>query len=107
MWRWQKIRTANLPQELRERFEFYGETLLTLASTTEPNTNILGVELAGLSRMKRDEMLAWLRERRDMETRHSDRAETVEWAILIFVVVGVIVESGLGGVIVNWLSRLF
>jgi hypothetical protein len=65
---------------------------LTLAIQTEPNTNVLGVELAGLSRMKRPEVLAWLQERRDIATRHEDRLETVEWAILIFVTVGVILD---------------
>jgi hypothetical protein len=40
LWWWQKVRPADIPPELRERFEFYGETLLTLASQTEPNTNI-------------------------------------------------------------------
>jgi hypothetical protein len=91
-WRWQKVRSANIQQELRERFEFYGETLLTLASVTEPNTNVLGVELAGLSRMKREEMAAWLLERRDIAARHEDRLETVEWAILAFVFLGVFLD---------------
>jgi hypothetical protein len=43
-----------------------------LAIQTEPNTNVLGVELAGLSRMKRVEILAWLQERRDIATRHDE-----------------------------------
>jgi len=92
LWWWQKIRRTDIPPELRERFEYYGETLLTLASQTEPNPNMLGVELAGLSRMKREEISSWLRERRDIAAQHEDRLETVEWAILIFVAVGVVLD---------------
>jgi hypothetical protein len=42
--------------------------------------------------MKRAEMLAWLRERRDIAAQHEDRVETVEWAILIFVVADVVLD---------------
>ena len=45
MWRWQKIRRADILPELRQRFEFYGETLLTLASASEPNAHALGLDL--------------------------------------------------------------
>lgn len=37
-------------------------------------------------------MAAWLRERRDIAAQHEDRVETVEWAILIFVAVGVVLD---------------
>jgi hypothetical protein len=47
------------------------------------------VELAGYGQQKRDEIVQWLRERRDTAERREDRLETVEWAILIFVVMGV------------------
>jgi hypothetical protein len=100
LWWWQKVSRADIPPELRERFEYYGETLLTLASQSEPNTNALGVELAGLSRMKREEITAWLRERRDIAAQHEDRLETVEWAILIFVVAAVVLD-----VLRLWIGR--
>jgi hypothetical protein len=51
-----------------------------------------GGELVGLLQQKRREMMDWLQERRDLAQRHADRLETVEWAILMFVVVGVIVD---------------
>ena len=35
----------------------------------------------------------WLTERGDERQRHEERIETLEWAILIFVFLGVIVES--------------
>jgi hypothetical protein len=92
LWWWQKIRKADIPPQLREQFEFYGETLLTLASASEPNAHALGVELANLSRMHRQQIAAWLRERHDIAAQHEDRLETVEWAILFFVVVAVVLD---------------
>jgi hypothetical protein len=38
------------------------------------------------------EALAWLTERRDIHERKEDRLETVEWAILVFVIVGVLAD---------------
>lgn len=46
---WRRVRPADIPPDLRERFEFYGETLLTLTSQTEPNAHVLGVELEPIS----------------------------------------------------------
>jgi hypothetical protein len=48
--------------------------------------------------------LDWLTERQDIHERGEDRLETVEWAILIFVVVGVIVESWLGNLTLTWVK---
>jgi hypothetical protein len=94
MWWWHKVTRADIPDELRERFELHGETPMALAIESGDATRI-GAELAGLGQMKRAEIVAWLRERRDIEARHADRVETVEWAILIFVVVGVLLDLGL------------
>ena len=91
MWRWQTIRPANLPQELRDRFELYGETLMSIAIESGDATRI-GAELARLGQANRDQIVAWLRERRDMEARHSDRLELVEWGLLVFVVLGVALD---------------
>jgi hypothetical protein len=55
------------------------------------DANRIGVELAGLGQQKRQEIVEWLRERRDAAALHEDRVETVEWAILVFVVLGVVV----------------
>jgi len=77
---------------LRERFELFGETLMAIAIQSGDG-NRIGQELAHLGQQKREEIVEWLRERRDVAARHDDRVETVEWAILIFVVLGVIVES--------------
>jgi hypothetical protein len=81
----------------------FRRNILTLAIQTEPNTNVLGVELAGLSRMKRSEILAWLQERRDVSKRHEDRLETVGWAILIAVVIGVVADVAIVAHEIGWL----
>lgn len=91
LWWWQKVRHANLSPDLRERFEFYGERLMTLAIESGGSDRI-GTELADLGRHKRTEIIAWLQERRDVITQQDDRQETVEWALLMFVVVSVALE---------------
>jgi len=91
LWWWQKIRRADIAPQLRERFEFYGERLLTLAIESGGSDRI-GSELADLGRHKRTEIVAWLQERRDLTAQQEDRQETVEWALLVFVVVSVLLE---------------
>lgn len=104
MWWWRKVRHARLPQELRDRFEVYGETVLALMLTTgQPNVSFQGVELLDLVRQKRSEIVAWLQERRDLAERREQRLETSEWAILIFVVAGVITDAGIFAHEFGWL----
>jgi hypothetical protein len=91
MWWWRKIRRTNIPQELRDQFELFGEAVLAHAVGAGEHSS-KGIELDGLLRQNRTEILDWLREKRDEAARHADRLETVEWAILLFVVTGVIVD---------------
>jgi hypothetical protein len=102
MWWWRKVRRATIPAELRERFELYGETLMALAIESGDATRI-GAELAGLGQQKRQEIVEWLRERRDLEECHEDRLETVEWAILIFVAIGVLADLAIVAHEIGWL----
>ena len=67
MWWWTKIRRAD-----RAMFEGYGETMIAMVHWREA--------------------VLWLRERQDIHARREDRLETVEWAILIFVIVGVVAD---------------
>ena len=91
LWWWQKVRRANIPSDLREQFEYYGERVMTLAiETGDPDR--VGSELADLSKHKRSEIIAWLQERRDLAAQQEDRLETVEWALLLFVFVSVVLE---------------
>ena len=91
LWWWQKVRRANIPPELRERFEFYGEKLIALAIESH-DPNRIGAELSNLVQHKRTEIIAWLQERRDLAVQQEDRLETVEWALLLFVFISVVLE---------------
>src|SRR5690242_8831096 len=91
LWWWQKVRRANIPAELRERFEFYGEKLIALAIESH-DPNRIGAELSNLVQHKRTEIIAWLQERRDLAVQQEDRLETVEWALLLFVFISVVLE---------------
>jgi hypothetical protein len=91
MWWWRKVRRAEIPAELRDRFELFGEDVLAHGIAAGEHSS-KGVELDGLLKQQRAEILSWLREKRDEAARHADRLETVEVAILIFVVTGVIVD---------------
>ena len=69
MWVWRKVRHANIPAELRDRFELFGEDVLTHALAMGAQTMEQGVELVSLIQQKREEMKEWLRERRDVAER--------------------------------------
>jgi len=92
MWWWRKVRYANIPAELRDRFEAYGEDVLAHALAVGGGSPEQGVELMSLIPQKRAEIMAWLMERRDLAERREQRLETWELAILIFVVFGVIAD---------------
>ncbi len=82
-WRWRNVRKANIPKHERDTFERYGES-------------IIGAILVGGLTPRAPEIIShardWLTERGDSRERHENRLETVEWAILIFVVLSVILE---------------
>jgi hypothetical protein len=105
MWWWRKVRTANITAELRDSFEECGEDVIALA-LANPDLISKGGYLPNLIRGNYGPALLWLKERRDFHARREDRLETLEIAILIFVVVGVIVESGLGRLSWAYLLRL-
>lgn len=91
LWWWRKVRKANIPAELRDRFELFGEDVLAHALGAGEHSS-KGVELDALLRQKRNEILEWLQQKRDEHIFREDRLETVEWAILIFVAIGVLID---------------
>jgi hypothetical protein len=91
MWRWRKVRRANIPEQLRTQFERYGEDVLAHALAVGAH-HTQGPELLNIMSGDRSPIMAWLTERRDIHERREDRLETVEWAILIFVIVGVLAD---------------
>jgi hypothetical protein len=92
MWWWRKVRRANIPQVDRDVFERLGENLiaLILASGLTPQAPVLQNIFKNPNTL--NNATNWLTERGDAHQRHEDRIETVEWAILIFVVLGVILD---------------
>lgn len=90
MWWWHKVRKANIPAALRERFELIGVQVLSGALVISLDTP--DSPLFEIRHRHRAEAEAWLREQRDEEERRHDRLETVEWAILVAVVFGVLVD---------------
>jgi hypothetical protein len=93
MWWWRKVRYADLPQHLRDEMETFGEAVLSHALAQQfDNAN---AAIRNLIQIHYWEVVSWLRERRDLTERHENRVETLEWAILIFVVAGVAADAAL------------
>src|SRR5215471_1173502 len=90
MWRWRKIRRANIPQTLRDEFERLGEQILVGALVVP--MDVAASALHDIRANHRVEAEAWLQEQRDAQERRHDRLEAVEVAILVAVVIGVIVD---------------
>lgn len=94
MWWWRKVRRANISRELRDRFEEYGVQAMTMAiSASGANIYAQGAEIVTLVQEKRGQISMWLREKADLAARREDRLETVEWAILIFAMAGVLTDA--------------
>ncbi len=91
MWWWRKVRKANISEELRTKFERFGEDVLAQALAVGAQRT-QGVELLELLQGDRTPIMEWLTERRDIHERKEDRLETIEWLILIFVIVGVLAD---------------
>lgn len=92
MWRWRKIRRADISQELRDELEQFGETVIAGALVLSPAGVTTQTSLYSLVSHHRDDALRWLTEKRDVAERREQRLETVEIAVLIFVILGVIVD---------------
>ena len=99
---WQKVRKVEIPNDLRDRFELFGKDVMAHAVGAGEHSS-KGVELDGLLRQKRAEVLEWLRQKRDEDAPSSDRSETVEWAILFFVVIGVLADLAIVAHEMGWL----
>jgi hypothetical protein len=97
-----KVRKSAIPQTSRDIFERYGEEII--ASIVCGGFNPRATELRNVYQNDRmiNEAIEWLTERGDAKVLHEQRLEFVEWSILIFVIVsvildGLIVWSGLAG----------
>jgi hypothetical protein len=89
-----KVREANIKPEHRDLFERYGESVLQSVITggfTPPSPKLQPIYINenGL----RDDAEAWLTERGDKAANKEHRLEIVEWAILVFVFMEVIIDG--------------
>jgi hypothetical protein len=91
-WRWRKVRVASIPAGTRDLFEQDGELVISmvLAGGFTPAAGELNPLYTNpsLKLHARD----WLTECRDTHARKEQRVELVEWAILVFVILGVITD---------------
>src|SRR6266513_5590040 len=96
MLRFREVREAQITPEQRDLFERYGETViqLTITSGHSPASSLLLKIYNNVDGAQRDAE-AWLTERGDITANQEHRLEMVEWAVLIFVIIGVVVDMGL------------
>jgi hypothetical protein len=106
-----RVRRAKIPRAHRDVFERYGESVIQLmiaASFQRYGENVLHLMIGATPALQPKDLAAldtdqtmvenaalWLTERADMHSNREWRLEIVECSILIFVVCGVVIESGL------------
>jgi len=88
-----QLRKADIPTDERDMFERVGESglQLTLAGGFHPKADELGRIYSSDTAVIRHAQ-EWLTERADLRARHEWRLERLEWAILIFVILGVVAD---------------
>ena len=103
MWWWRKIRRAQIAPSERDLFERYGENVIQMILCGHAGVST-PPELMALYRSPDAVQRAavWLTERADEREQHEQRLETLEWAILIFVFLGVIVDGMLAAHEFGW-----
>lgn len=94
LWWWRKIRPAKIPQAERDLFERFGEFVIgsVLAGGFTPSHDDLIPLYQKTNRAQQDYARDWLTERSDAHEQREQRVETVDWAILLFVILGVILD---------------
>ena len=102
MWWWRKIRKANISGDLRTQLEVYGEAIIAQALATSTLAQYSGP--LGFLQTNSAGALEWLTERRDLDEHREDRLETVEWAILVFVIIGVLADCLIVARELGWLK---
>jgi hypothetical protein len=92
LWWWRKIREADILGNERDTFERYGEAVIgsVLAGGLTPRAPELRAIYHTEQTMK--PAIDWLTERGDSHEQREQRLESVEWAILVFVFLGVILD---------------
>lgn len=91
-----KIRQAEIDGNLRLSFDLYGEQVvalvLGLGSLPHGTQPVLIAQATTIVLMNQEPARKWLLEKHDLAERHATRLEICEWAILLFVIFGVILD---------------
>lgn len=90
-----KVRPAKIEARLRDMFEQAGvETVRTLVFIATVNREGLPEAWKQISvpSEERNAALEWLTEKADIAERKEQRVELIEWAILVFVILGVVTD---------------
>jgi hypothetical protein len=96
MFSYRAVRTARIPQNQRDMFERYGVAVIQLTITS--GFNPASEDLRQIYNDVNDARLnaeAWLIEQVGRQANKEWRLEIVDWAILIFVIVGVFADFSL------------
>lgn len=93
LWPWRKVRKAAIPKSDRDIFERFGEAVIVsyLTSGLQPQAPELQAIYGNKEKLKH--AADWLTERGDSHEQREQRLEVVETWVLVFVFLGVIVES--------------
>ncbi len=79
-------RRADIPPDLRKRFDKFGEDLMRIAIESGDATRI-GQELADLGQRHRDEIVLWLQEKREDAARYERTMLWIAGATVIIALV--------------------
>jgi hypothetical protein len=92
-WRLKKVRVANIPSALRAELERTGE--IVIANALAVPMDVPSSPFHNFRFEDREAAEAWLTERRDIKERKEQAAARVQWAILFFAILGVLVTVAL------------
>lgn len=95
LWWWRRVRVAAIPKTVRDSFERFGEAVVVGVLTSGLNPPVPELRELYVNGELHQHALKWLTERGDYHEQREQRLETVEWAILIFVILGVIADFSL------------
>ena len=92
LWWWTKVRRTEIPPDERQILERFGETLIQLALVGGLQPGVPEITDIYNNTERREYALRWLAELHDLRELREQRLETAEWSILVFVVLGVVID---------------
>ena len=92
MWWWRRVRKAQIPPEVRDLFERHGENVIGMVLAG--GFNPAAPDLQGIYRNETLKAFAtqWLTERGDAHEQREQRLETLEWAIVVLIVMEILLS---------------